>query len=151
MKRLIFLCTVFLLSGCASYQPDRPYSSSQGSSIVRTARNLIGAPYHYGGSSPQTGFDCSGFVRYVYGRYGFELPHSAKALSGYGDRVSLSSLKPGDLVFFQTNGSSISHVGIYSGHNQFIHAPSSGKSVEEIRLKNHPYWGGRIVKAARLV
>jgi hypothetical protein len=89
------------------------------------ARKLLGVPYRYGGSSPRTGFDCSGFVRYVYGHFGISLAHSSFADYWRGRRVGRWALKPGDLVFFDGEG----HVGIYLGRNRFIHAPHTGTVV----------------------
>jgi cell wall-associated NlpC family hydrolase len=97
-----------------------------GSQVVRYARQLLRVPYRYGGSSPSTGFDCSGFVRYVYQRFGIALPHSSYADYGLGRPVSRGSLRPGDLVFFHQRG----HVGLYIGNGRFIHAPHTGLSVQ---------------------
>jgi cell wall-associated NlpC family hydrolase len=96
-----------------------------GSRIVGYAKHLIGVPYSWGGSSPHTGFDCSGFVRYVYGHFGISLAHSSFADFVRGQRVGRWSMKPGDLVFFDGAG----HVGIYVGHGRFIHAPHTGTVV----------------------
>ena len=85
----------------------------------------LGIPYVYGGSSP-AGFDCSGFVMYVFGQVGVSLPHNAAAQYGYGLPVSRDQLQPGDLVFF--NG--LGHVGIYIGGGQFIHSPHTGDVVK---------------------
>jgi cell wall-associated NlpC family hydrolase len=86
----------------------------------------LGTPYQWGGSSPSTGFDCSGFVMYVFAQVGVSLPHSAAGQYGYGAPVSRSALQPGDLVFF--NG--LGHVGIYVGGNAFIHSPHTGDVVK---------------------
>ncbi len=93
--------------------------------LVDFARGLLGVPYVYGGSSPQSGFDCSGFTRFVYAHFGFDLPHSSGAQSTLGRRVTRSALRPGDLVFFDGLG----HVGIYIGDGLFIHAPHTGTTV----------------------
>ncbi len=85
----------------------------------------LGVPYVWGGSSPR-GFDCSGLVMYVYGQIGVSLPHSSYAQFNMGSAVSLSQLQPGDLVFF----TGASHVGIYIGGGQFIHAPHTGTVVQ---------------------
>jgi peptidoglycan DL-endopeptidase CwlO len=85
----------------------------------------LGTPYVYGGASP-AGFDCSGFVMYVFSQIGVSLPHNAAAQYGYGMPVSQSQLQPGDLVFF--NG--LGHDGIYIGGNQFIHSPHTGDVVK---------------------
>ena len=94
--------------------------------VVRYAKRFIGVRYVYGGSSPRSGFDCSGFVRYVYAHFGVSLPHSSYAQFGDGRRVSRSSLRPGDLVFFDGVG----HVGLYVGNGRFIHAPHTGTRVQ---------------------
>jgi cell wall-associated NlpC family hydrolase len=96
-----------------------------GQRVVKYARHLLGVPYSYGGASPRTGFDCSGFVRYVYGHFGISLAHSSFADYWRGRRIGRWQLKPGDLVFFDGAG----HVGIYVGHGRFIHAPHTGTVV----------------------
>ena len=96
-----------------------------GNRIVGYAKHLMGVPYSWGGSSPRTGFDCSGFVRYVYGHFGISLAHSSFADYVRGRRVGRWAMKPGDLVFFDGAG----HVGIYVGHGRFIHAPHTGTVV----------------------
>jgi peptidoglycan DL-endopeptidase CwlO len=93
--------------------------------IVRYARRFLGTRYTYGGSSPRTGFDCSGFVRYVYAHFGIALPHSSFADLGRGRRVGRRNLEAGDVVFFDGNN----HVGIYIGRNRMIHAPHTGAVV----------------------
>jgi cell wall-associated NlpC family hydrolase len=94
--------------------------------VVGIAMQYLGIPYRWGGSSPSTGFDCSGFVMYVYSRVGVSLPHNAAMQYSYGSPVSRSELQPGDLVFF--NG--LGHNGIYIGGNQFIHSPHTGDVVK---------------------
>jgi cell wall-associated NlpC family hydrolase len=93
--------------------------------VVGYARQLLGVRYSYGGSSPGSGFDCSGFTRFVYAHFGVSLPHYSVAQFGLGRNVGRGGLQPGDLVFFDGLG----HVGLYIGHDQFIHAPHSGTSV----------------------
>ncbi|HEY4347233.1 MAG TPA: C40 family peptidase [Gaiellaceae bacterium] len=106
-----------------------------GDRAVRFARNLLGTPYRYGGDSPSTGFDCSGFVRFVYRHFGVSLPHSSYADFDLGKRVARGSLQPGDLVFFDGVG----HVGMYIGHNRFIHAPHTGTNVQVTSLSESWY------------
>ena len=96
-----------------------------GVKVVKYAKHLLGVPYVYGGSSPASGFDCSGLVRYVYGHFGVRLAHSSFAQFTSGFRVRRGALEPGDLVFFDGLG----HVGIYIGKGRFIHAPHSGTRV----------------------
>lgn len=93
--------------------------------IVRFARHYLGVRYSYGGTSPTSGFDCSGFTRFVYAHFGIALPHYSGGQFGIGRRVSRAGLRPGDLVFFDGLG----HVGIYVGAGRFIHAPHTGTRV----------------------
>jgi cell wall-associated NlpC family hydrolase len=116
-----------------------------GNKVVKYAKHLLGVRYVYGGSSPGSGFDCSGLVRYVYGHFGVRLAHSSFAQFGSGSRVRRASLKPGDLVFFHSLG----HVGIYIGNGRFIHAPHSGARV---RIESLAGWySSRFDGARRLV
>ena len=105
--------------------------------IVRTADNFLGMPYRWGGASAKKGFDCSGLTRTVYQLNGLELPRSSQGQWNAGVSVRQSRLKKGDLVFFHTAGiGKISHVGIYDGNGQFIHAPGKGKEVKRTSLNN---------------
>jgi cell wall-associated NlpC family hydrolase len=107
--------------------------------LVKTARNFIGIPYLWGGSSPDTGFDCSGLAMTVYQLNGLNLPrHSADQFAA-GNPVDSSDLQKGDLVFFAVKGKGkISHVGVYLGDGRFIHAPSRGKNIRIDSLaRNH--------------
>ena len=97
---------------------------TRGEKAVEMALRYLGTPYVWAGSTP-SGFDCSGFVMYVYGRLGVGLPHSSSALWGVGRAVSRDQLEPGDIVFF--NG--LSHVGIYVGDGHFVHSPHTGDVV----------------------
>ncbi|MGH3001232.1 MAG: C40 family peptidase [Gaiellaceae bacterium] len=93
--------------------------------VVRYARRLLGVRYSYGGTSPRSGFDCSGFTRFVYAHFGLTLPHYSAAQYALGRRVSRLGLRPGDLLFFD----GLQHVGLYIGGGRFIHAPHSGTRV----------------------
>lgn len=118
--------------------------------VENKAMSLIGVRYRSGGNSPVSGFDCSGFVQYVLREAaGLRLPHSAASQATAGQQVDRDDLRKGDLVFFQTFGHGISHVGLYLGHGEFIHAPSSGKRVR-VENFNTPYWQRRYLRAARL-
>ena len=103
-----------------------PPASSRGERAAAIALRYLGIPYRWGGSSPSTGFDCSGFVMYVYRQVGVSLPHHAASQYGYGTPVSRSALRPGDLVFF--NG--LGHNGIYIGNGNFVHSPHTGDVVK---------------------
>ncbi|HOB46586.1 MAG TPA: C40 family peptidase [Zoogloea sp.] len=120
-------------------------------SLVDRSLNFLGVPYRFGGTSPLTGFDCSGFVGKVFSdALGFGMPRTASEMSQMGEQVKINELKPGDLVFFNTMRRAFSHVGIYLGNNQFVHAPSSGGvvRVEDMRLN---YWAARYDGARRVL
>lgn len=114
------------------------------------ALDFLGIRYKRGGGTPETGFDCSGFVRYVYNEtLGLVLPHNAKAIAQEGARVDKTELMPGDLVFFNTMRRTFSHVGIYLGDNLFVHAPRSGARVR-IEDMSDKYWSRRYNGARRI-
>ena len=108
--------------------------------VVGIAMRYLGTPYRWGGASPSTGFDCSGFVMYVFAQIGVSLPHSSYAMMGMGTPVSMSQLEPGDLVFFSGG----SHMGIYIGGGQFIHSPHTGDVVKISSLSGYysSAWAG---------
>jgi cell wall-associated NlpC family hydrolase len=121
----------------------RPDESPFGTRVVAYARHFLGVPYAWGGTSPRTGFDCSGLVRFVYGHFGISLPHSSWADLGHGRRVTRRSLRPGDLVFFYGAG----HVGIYAGGGRFIDAPHSGTRVRISTMHEYrSYYAARRVR-----
>lgn len=123
-------------------------STSKGAQVVTEAKKHLGVKYVWGGSSPSQGFDCSGYIRYVYGKMGVSLPHSSISMhDNHGTPVSKSNLKQGDLVFFITNKVSTSHVGIYIGNNEFISATSKGITIANI---NSSYWGPKYNGANRI-
>lgn len=118
--------------------------------VLLSALSLEGIKYKYGGSSPETGFDCSGFVNYVYNKAAnLKLPRTARGISRYGQTVNKHELEPGDLVFFNTTRRAFSHVGIYVGDGKFIHAPSRGSFVRVESMKTS-YWENRFNGAKRL-
>ena len=96
--------------------------------IIKKAHDYIGVRYYYG-KSCETGFDCSGYVKYIYQSVGLTLPHSSYGQYKMSKRMESAEAKPGDLVFFITRGNGISHVGIYLGENLFIHSPGRGRYV----------------------
>jgi cell wall-associated NlpC family hydrolase len=115
-------------------------SRDKGREVVMFAMALMDSDYHFGGSNPESGFDCSGMVSYIFQRaIGLKLPHSAAQMAKQGREVSLSKLSPGDLVFFNTRGWPFSHVGIYVGDSRFIHAPGQDGKIKISNLKSVYY------------
>ena len=118
--------------------------------LLTGALSLIGIKYRFGGNTPDTGFDCSGFVRYVFSQsLGIALPRSAAEISNIGKNVSRDELQPGDLVFFNTMKRAFSHVGIYMGNGKFIHSPRTGQSVQVVDMRDS-YWKTRFNGARRI-
>jgi cell wall-associated NlpC family hydrolase len=118
--------------------------------VVVGALNMIGVRYRWGGDSPDSGLDCSGFVRYVFqDTLGLALPRRAEEMSRVGEKVRISDLKPGDLVFFNTMRRTFSHVGIYIGDNKFVHSPSTGSTIRVDDLDDS-YWEKRFNGARRV-
>jgi cell wall-associated NlpC family hydrolase len=124
-----------------AYDPNLP--GPRYGHVVGIALQYLGIPYVWGGSSPSTGFDCSGFTSYVYAQIGVSLPHHAASQYGYGTPVPYDQLAPGDLVFF----SGLGHVGIYIGGGQFVHAPHTG---DVVRISSLADRSGSYVGARRL-
>jgi cell wall-associated NlpC family hydrolase len=142
----ILALALFLPCQAPSAQPDAAASAAE---IVVRALGLVDAPYRYGGRTP-AGFDCSGFVGYVYSEsVGLVLPRRAEDIGRSGESLSKSDLAPGDLVFFNTLGHRLSHVGIYVGDGQFVHAPARRGRVRVDRLGD-PYWTARYNGARRI-
>lgn len=151
--------SALLASGCATSPraPDRlPAAPTEsvsagaphGAALI--ALSLIGIPYAAGGGSPETGFDCSGLVAYVFARsMQLRLPRNTFDLARAGDAVAPGELRPGDLVFYNTLRRPFSHVGIYLGESRFVHAPSTGGAVriEDMGLR---YWTQRFDGARRV-
>lgn len=118
--------------------------------MVSEALNYLGIRYRFGGSSPDTGFDCSGLVAYSAERsLGLKLPRNAAEIARQGVSVNKNELKAGDLVFFNTMGRRYSHVGIYMGDNRFVHSPSAG-GVVRVENMTMAYWSKRYNGARRL-
>ena len=121
---------------------------SKGTQVVNYAYKFLGKPYVYGAAGPNS-FDCSGLTQYVFSKMGVDLSRTTYTQVGEGTKVNRSDLKPGDLVFFNTQGS-ISHVGIYVGNGEFIHAPRTGKPVMVSSLSDG-YYSQKYATARRIV
>jgi murein DD-endopeptidase len=149
----ILLTLMVILAGCAS-SPEIPQqttvraSNEVASNAVVYAREMLGQPYRYAGDTP-AGFDCSGLVKYSYGRAGISMPRDTQAQHRMSVLVSMRSLREGDLLFFDQEGRKKSHVGIYLGSGRFIHAPSSGGKVRTDSL-NAEFWKKHFVEARRV-
>ncbi len=117
-------------------------------SVLQTAFSQVGRLYRYGGNTPETGFDCSGFVRWVYDQYDVDLPRTSRTMLGVGTPVARDELRPGDLVFFGRKR--VSHVGIYTGDDKFIHSPSRGRRIQESEM-NYGGRGERFMGARRII
>jgi cell wall-associated NlpC family hydrolase len=124
--------------------------SDKTNQMLGKAMTLLGVPYKRGGSSSETGFDCSGFVRHIYETsVGRLLPRRADEQAKTTEKIDRNDLNPGDLVFFNTMRRTFSHVGIYIGDGKFIHAPSAGKAVRVDDLRA-AYWTKRFTGARRV-
>lgn len=170
LNLLIIPCLLATLVGCAS-TPDQPGAaypvlrsgaasmvdpgtaspvSPMNNEVIFRAFSLIGTPYRWGGSSPDTGFDCSGLINYVYlEAAGVSLPRTTAGLTALKNQAPAKALVPGDLLLFAMNGGRVNHAGIYVGEGRFLHAPSSGGKVRVDELQAG-YWQ-RTFKGARRV
>jgi cell wall-associated NlpC family hydrolase len=164
VRKAVFLAGFvgLVLAGCAASRPAGLESSGAvplgsaglgrepAAEVAFMALSLVDTPYAAGGSSPETGFDCSGFVAYVYARaLQLRMPRTTSELARVGVAISRSDLRPGDLVFHNTLGRPFSHVGIYLGDMRFVHSPSTGGAVRvaDMRLD---YWTRRFDGARRI-
>ena len=147
-RPLLALLLAAMLSGCAS-APARP-PVTQANDVLFRAIGLVGTPYRYGGNTPDTGFDCSGLVNYVYrSAKGMTLPRTSRAMSEIdAPRIKREQLAAGDLVFFRGSGKHVDHVGIYVGNGRFVHAPNRGGTVRLDELDN-VYWTKHFLFARR--
>jgi cell wall-associated NlpC family hydrolase len=116
--------------------------------VVDTALTFLGVPYRNGGTDP-SGFDCSGFVQYVFSRLGIALPREVRDQYRVGQEIKLADVKAGDLLFFETVSRGASHVGMAIGPGQFVHAPSS-RGVVRVERYGAQYWASRFVGARRV-
>ena len=150
------LCILLAACGGVPHRNEPPLIAGSpradaANAVLFRAIALVGTPYHWGGNTPQGGFDCSGLVGYVFtDAAGVTLPRTSAAMSELGRRkLAIDSLQSGDLVFF-ASGRSVSHVGIYVGERRFVHAPNSGGTVRLDSLdgawwKEHFVYGKRIL------
>ncbi|CAG7855985.1 hypothetical protein MCAMS1_00314 [biofilm metagenome] len=141
ISRLGFALSVIFVTSCTNTPVMKPPLPSQaGQPVINYALSLQGSPYRFGKASPEEGFDCSGFVMHVYGKYGIYLPRTATDMASVLPPVPQDDLRSGDLVFFNTNGRTFSHVGIFINDDKFIHAPSQRTGHVLISSLNNTYW-----------
>lgn len=133
----------------SSAEPPPAATSGDGYALAGTALSLRGAPYKNYGTDP-SGFDCSGFVQYVYQQFGLTMPREVREQFRKGKKVDPNQLEPGDLVFFTTVSPGASHVGIAIGGDQFVHAPSE-RGVVRVEQLRATYWRTRFVGARRVL
>ncbi|MDD5383881.1 MAG: C40 family peptidase [Gallionella sp.] len=149
----IYLTLLILLLGACSTTPSTPQIQTSGgrmNDVALYALSLADTPYRYGGNSSDNGFDCSGFVQYVYlNTLGIKLPRTSTEMSRAGEPLDAGQLHPGDLVFFNTRQQPFSHVGIYVGEERFVHSPSSGKAIMVASMREK-YWRSRYDGARRI-
>ena len=149
----LLLTMMAMLAGCSS-SPEIPEqttvraSNEVASNAVVYAKQMLGKPYMYAGDSP-AGFDCSGLVKYSYGRAGISMPRDTQSQHRMSVLVSMRSLREGDLLFFDQEGRKKSHVGMYLGNGRFIHAPSSGGKVRTDSLSAE-FWKKHLIEARRI-
>ncbi|MDD5181079.1 MAG: C40 family peptidase [Gallionellaceae bacterium] len=158
MKRFLTILLLLLCGACTTTHQDTPAANYNMAGTQNDAMNdlavfaisLADTSYRHGGDSPETGFDCSGFVRYVFQKSaGWILPRTSLEMSRTGESLEVDQLRPGDLVFFNTQKQLFSHVGIYVGEDRFVHAPSKGKAISLANMHEH-YWQSRYDGARRI-
>ena len=151
------LAVVLLAAGCAG-APSRPAAPDSETlpapgrtrgPVAELALSMVGVPYRYGGSDPETGFDCSGLVWYAFTRNGHDVPRTSQAQLAASRPVMLAEAMEGDLLFFQDQ-EKLSHVAIYLGDGEFVHAPSSGDTVRVARIDS-PWYQRNLVAVGRLL
>ena len=168
--KILFVCTAsLLLASCGTtgkHKSHKPQTTARKVQPVRISHidrtqgsqelmlhslGLIGTPYKWGGSTTSTGFDCSGMIQFVYkNALNVNLPRTARDMAAASRKISDDKLKAGDLVFFNTGGAhKYSHVGLYIGNNNFIHAPRTGKRIEITSL-GHKYWSAKYAFGRRV-
>ncbi|MFK8328949.1 C40 family peptidase [Pseudomonas sp. BJa5] len=163
--RFALLSLLALLGACSSHAPTpskvvepvvmapQVYFSPVADDVLFRALGLVGTPYRWGGNTPDSGFDCSGLIGYVYrDAAGISLPRSTREMIGIrAPNIQRNDLQSGDLVFFATNGGSqVSHAGIYVGEGRFVHAPATGGTVRLDYLANS-YWQKAYLNAKRVL
>lgn len=149
----ILVAAQLLIAACAGTPRESSWARVEAGPeasdrAAEQALKLVGKRYRYGGTTPTRGFDCSGLVQYSFRQAGVVLPRTTEDQRRASTRIRTTSLRRGDLVFFDQEGKKNSHVGIYLGNGNFVHAPSSGKYVRTDSLDS-PYWNRHLSEARR--
>jgi len=150
MRTIVPLLVILALTGCASSPPtytDRG-SDDLRQQVVEIATEMRGQPYVYGGESPAAGFDCSGLVHYAYSQAGVHVPRTTRKQYRAIRPRQVDDLAPGDVIFFRTKSARPSHVGIYIGDGEFVHALNADHPVRVDSI-NNDYWQRNIARAGR--
>ena len=141
--------------GAAPSHPNEPVPTASATAVITTGDGYLGTRYTYGGSTPQSGFDCSGFVQFVYGRNGVTLPRTSRqqATAGKSLAAKLDGLRAGDLLFFSQSGDGVDHVAIYAGNDRILHSSSSGSGVryDDLDSPRGKWFRDRLVAARRVL
>lgn len=140
LMRAGYIALAIIITACSTSPDIKPTFPQSGQPVINYALSLQGTPYRYGKASPEEGFDCSGFVMHVYGKYGVPLPRTASRMAEVLPPVEWDDLRSGDLVFFNTSGRIFSHVGIFINNDKFIHAPSQRTGHVLVSSLNNRYW-----------
>ena len=147
-----------LIAGCTTpgypvIQSGRTIPSSAAAAVIPTAERYIGVKYRWGGTSPVTGFDCSGYTQYVFARHGVKLPRTSRAQALTGSRIlDYRALRAGDLIMFAEDGKAISHVAIYAGRDRILHSSKSGSGVryDDLKTRRGAWFANHMVVARRV-
>lgn len=155
-RLLAGLAVLSILAACATVSPERnasipPPSANVANNVLFRAIGLVGTPYRWGGNTPDTGFDCSGLVDYVFRTAaGLALPRTSRAMAALdAPKISRTELEPGDLLFFG-HRHRVNHVAIYVGHGRFVNAPDTGGTVRLDQLDGD-YWRDHYLFAKRVL
>lgn len=150
MKKILIpvFASFMIFAGTFTNTSNNTAEAATPSELIQVASQYKGIPYRYGGTTT-AGFDCSGYTSFVFKQLGISLPRTSAGQYGVGTAVSKANLQVGDLVFFNTSGRGVSHVGIYIGSNNFIHS-SSSKGVSVASIYDPYYWGSRYIGAKRV-
>ncbi len=153
-KKILLGCFLVVFFTTKVFASNQPHVSHKLATMLLQAVALMGVSYHWGGNTPSSGMDCSGFVRYVFKKsLGITLPRTAAEMAKVGNEVEVSDLQPGDLLFFNTHHTrnhymGISHIGIYLGENKFIQAPHTGEQIQVTEFSG--YWRDHFILAKRI-